>query len=84
LVDIDLTILGAGPDDFERFEQQIRREYAHVADIAYRQGRSRVLQTFLSRPQLYNTSAIGELLESRARINLERRIATLSSEGLQQ
>jgi len=81
LVDIDLSVLGAAPADFERFEQQVRREYIHVVEDAYRLGRTRVLQSFLSRPQLYATPMIRELLEARARNNLTARIAQLSSGG---
>ncbi|HEX4337675.1 MAG TPA: hypothetical protein VH062_17295 [Polyangiaceae bacterium] len=78
VVDLDLSILGAGPRDFERFEAQIRREYAHVPEPVFRAARCGVLEQFLRRPVLYTTPAIRAELETRARDSLTRRIAELS------
>lgn len=78
VVDIDLAILGATPRAFQRFEQQIRLEHAHVSEEAYRRGRSAVLQGFLSREHIFTTSAVATLLESRARTNLRHAFAGLS------
>jgi predicted metal-dependent HD superfamily phosphohydrolase len=77
VVDLDLTILGAPPREFEIFEAQIRREYAHVAEPVYRQARCHVLQGFLSRSQIYKVPPIRAELEVSARANLERRISEL-------
>jgi len=77
VVDLDLSILGARPHDFDQFERQIRREYAHVADAVYRAARRCVLQDFLSRPQIYRVAPIRAELEASARLNLARRIAEL-------
>lgn len=79
LVDVDLSILGAEPARFDEFDEQIRAEYAHVPDEAYRQGRSRVLISFLARPRLYSTEHFHEALERRAKDNLRRALARLSS-----
>jgi predicted metal-dependent HD superfamily phosphohydrolase len=78
LVDLDLTILGADPAEFDRFEQQIRQEYQHVPEPMFRMGRSRVLKTFLDRPQIYVIPAVRWHLENAARRNLQRRIKQLS------
>jgi predicted metal-dependent HD superfamily phosphohydrolase len=78
LVDVDLSILGAEPARFDEFDEQIRAEYAHVPDEAYRQGRSRVLISFLTRPRLYSTEHFHAALEQRARHNLQRALARLS------
>jgi predicted metal-dependent HD superfamily phosphohydrolase len=77
-MDLDLTILGASPHDFARFEEQVRQEYAHVPALLYRLGRRRVLQGFLSRPRIYHVPQIREELEVRARANLERRLRELA------
>jgi len=82
VVDIDLAILGVAPRAFERFEQQIRREHAHVSDAAYRRGRSAVLQGFLSRERIFTTPAVAALLESPARTNLTRTLHALSGESV--
>jgi predicted metal-dependent HD superfamily phosphohydrolase len=70
LLDVDLAILGAAPDRFAEYERQIRAEYAHVPDEAYRTGRGRVLAAFLARPTIYGTAPFRERYEDRARRNL--------------
>jgi predicted metal-dependent HD superfamily phosphohydrolase len=77
VVDLDLSILGTRPKAFDAFEQQIRREYAHVPEPVYRDARRGILQGFLSRPQLYVSPPIRAELEASARANLQRRIAEL-------
>ena len=79
LVDIDLAILGADPVRFDEYERQVRAEYAHVPDEAFRDGRRRVLQQFLDRPVIYRTPAAQRTHERRARANLARSIAALSA-----
>ena len=78
LVDIDLAILGSAPARFDEYEQQVRREYAHVSDEEWRVGRAKVLRSFLARPRIYATDAYRDALEARARENLARSIAALS------
>lgn len=77
LVDIDLSILGAGAGRFDDSDLQIRREYAHVPEDQYREGRRRILGGFLARPRLYHTDYFHDRLEERARDNLERALARL-------
>lgn len=79
LVDIDLSILGAERERFDQSDQQIRAEYAHVPDDAYREGRRRILNGFLERPRLYSTGYFHSALETRARENLRRALARLST-----
>jgi predicted metal-dependent HD superfamily phosphohydrolase len=81
LLDIDLAILGAAPARFDEYERQVRLEYAHVDDEAWRNGRARVLRGFLERPRLYVTDAFRDALEVRARENLARSLAGLKSVG---
>src|SRR5262245_47563058 len=44
IVDIDLAILGAAPDEFDRYEHAIRTEYQHVSSDAFAVGRSKFLR----------------------------------------
>ena len=81
LVDVDLSILGADRERFDESDGQIRLEYAHVPDIDFRAGRSKVLLGFLERPRLYCTSHFHSLLETRARDNLGRSLARLAAKG---
>lgn len=75
LVDADLAILGAAEADYDAYAQAIRREYAWVAETAYRSGRLAVLERFLQQPRLYATNEMFTRLESAARRNLQREIA---------
>ena len=70
LLDIDLAILGAAPDDFARYDHDVRREYAWVPGFVYRWKRRRVLRQFLSRVPLYRTPLFQSLYEEPARRNL--------------
>lgn len=78
LLDIDLAILGAAPARYAEYAQQIRAEYAHVPDDAFRARRRRVLAGFLARPRIYATDAYHDALEQRARANLCGEIDALS------
>jgi predicted metal-dependent HD superfamily phosphohydrolase len=74
--DLDLLTFAAPPGIFDRCNDLVRREYAHVPDEAWRTGRARVLRGFLERPVLYFTPALAAL-EPAARANLGRAVATL-------
>ena len=78
LVDIDLSILGSPAERFERYDQDVRKEYAWVPGFRYREGRAQVLQSFLDRPRLYHGEAAHTLLEGQARINLEAAMSRLA------
>jgi len=77
LLDADLAVLGSAPDVYDRYAEAIRREYAWVADDTFRQGRARVLQSFLDRPRLFFRPAMFDRFETSARQNLRRELQTL-------
>ena len=79
IVDIDLSILGQPEAVFNRYEREIRREYAWVPEEDFVRGRSRVLEAFTSRPSIYRTAFFRAKYESTARANLTRSIIQLSS-----
>ena len=72
-----LTVLGAAPARFAQYVRQVRAEYAHVPDAAFRAGRRAILAGFLARPRLYLTDAYRATLEARARGNLAAALAAL-------
>lgn len=74
LVDIDLAILGAPAPRFDEYEQQIRREYAHVPPALFAVRRRQILAGFLERNPLYMTAGMRAHCEAQARINLRRAI----------
>jgi predicted metal-dependent HD superfamily phosphohydrolase len=79
LVDIDLAILGAPAQRFDESDAQIRREYAHVGEAQWREGRTRVLRSFLERPAIYSTAVFHAAREAQARANLQRALQRLSA-----
>ena len=78
LVDIDLSILGSPAERFERYDQDVRKEYAWVPGFRYQEARAQVLQSFLDRPRLYHGEHAMALLEAQARINLAAALSRLS------
>jgi predicted metal-dependent HD superfamily phosphohydrolase len=74
VVDVDLSILGAPPERFAQYEDQIREEYAHVPIWTFRWKRAEILRAFLDRPRIYSTPHFFEHYEAPARENLERAI----------
>lgn len=76
-LDMDLSILGAKDEVFDAYEEAIRKEYAFVPTEDYRKGRGAILQNFLDRQRLYFTAHFRDLLETRARQNLQRSLARL-------
>jgi predicted metal-dependent HD superfamily phosphohydrolase len=77
LVDVDLSILGAAEPRFAEYERQVRQEYGWVPDDAFRQGRARVLASFLDRSSIYSTAWFAARLEEQARKNLSRSLKEL-------
>jgi len=67
-VEADLAILSSSPERYDRYARDVRAEYAHVDDAAWRTGRRAVLESLLER-----------VTDERARSNLARELATLSS-----
>src|SRR5687767_8384735 len=71
LLDIDMSILGAERTRYQRYADDVRREFAGVApdERRYRFGRLRFLQGLLARPSLFLTSLARERWEASAREN---------------
>lgn len=80
LLDIDLSILGSSYSRFDEYERQVRMEYAHVDDAAFRAGRLKFVDGMLARPAIYGTQVYREALEPRARENLRRSFEALTRE----
>lgn len=75
--DADLWILAAPQERFDCYCDQVRQEYAHVPEAAYRRGRRAVLVPLLHRDNIYRTSHALHCWETPARINLGRELARL-------
>ena len=78
VVDADLSILGGTPEEFDRYERQVRLEYAFRSEAEWREGRTRILRAFLDRPRIFLTSEFARF-EGPARANLERSLRHLAA-----
>jgi predicted metal-dependent HD superfamily phosphohydrolase len=79
LVDVDLAILGQSIKAFDRYEKEIRAEYAWVPEPAYIAARCKILERFLGRPRIYFTDRFESLYATQARLNLARALAQLQT-----
>ncbi|MFC1732284.1 pantetheine-phosphate adenylyltransferase [candidate division KSB1 bacterium] len=79
MIDIDLSILGKSEYEFDEYERNIRKEYSHIDEERFRQGRGMILKEFLRRPSIYSTEHFRNLYENQARKNLERSIGKLEN-----
>lgn len=73
-LDIDLSILAAPRADYDLYAQQIRKEYGHVPDDSFREGRSKVLRSFLTRQSLF---FLGSFSTTLAHLNIETELERL-------
>jgi len=77
LTDCDLSILGADPAVFDRYDANIGKEYSHVPKPAYQTGRRKVLKSFADQNHIFKTHAFRDAFEDKARQNLTRVTATV-------
>ena len=76
--DADLWILSAPPERYAAYRAQVREEYSHVPDHAFRAGRRAILAAFLDRDRLYRTDHAHARWTDLARANLTLEIGALS------
>ena len=76
--DADLWILAAPQERYARYREQVRREYAHVPDDAFRAGRAAIMGGFLGRERIYRTDHAHDRWTGRARTNLAAEVEELT------
>ncbi|WP_220040090.1 HD domain-containing protein [Nonomuraea aridisoli] len=77
LCDADLSVLGTS--GYDAYAAAVRREYAHVPDALFAEGRSQVLRRLLATPVLFRTGRARELWEERARANMTAELTALAT-----
>ena len=77
LSDADLAVLAADPRRYAQYVDGVRREYAHLPDAVFAQGRADVLRGLLAGPTLFRTAPGRRLWEERARANVVAELAAL-------
>lgn len=70
MCDADLSVLGRDTVGYRRYAAQVRAEFAHVPDDAFRAGRTAVLTHLLGLEPLFHTAPARALWAARARANL--------------
>ncbi|KAF6260265.1 hypothetical protein COO60DRAFT_1700389 [Scenedesmus sp. NREL 46B-D3] len=70
VVDADLSILGAPLQRYADYAVAVRKEYGHLSDAEFTQGRARVLKGLLDREQLFLTDVGKSTCEAAARANM--------------
>lgn len=75
--DFDLSILSAESCIYQDYAEAIRKEYAHVPDTLYKEGRAKVLEMFLTR-KLYH-SADFKFAELQAKENMKHELMKLKN-----
>jgi predicted metal-dependent HD superfamily phosphohydrolase len=79
LCDADLAILAAGEERYTAYVRGVRSEYAQVSDADFAAGRSAVLRDLLAKPTLFHLPASRHRWEERARRNVQRELAGLTT-----
>lgn len=77
LLDADLAILGKDWKDYDKYTQQIRKEYSIYPDFLYNPGRKKVLTHFLEFDEIFKTAYFKEKYEKIARENIQRELSIL-------
>ena len=72
IIDVDLGILGASTENYDRYVVEVREEYAFVSNEDWKVGRSKVLRSFLDSNALFHTST-RKRWDTKARENIHRR-----------
>lgn len=79
LCDADLGILAADPQRYADYTSAVRREYAHVPDRAFAEGRSAILRDLVAKATIFHTAYAREHWEVRARANVAAELKRLSA-----
>jgi predicted metal-dependent HD superfamily phosphohydrolase len=79
IADIDLSILAAAPEEYDRYCRAIRAENRFASDSDYCVGRAQFLRKILERPHLFHTERYRAVAEEAARTNIRRELAELDS-----
>ncbi|KAA0918154.1 hypothetical protein [Dietzia sp. ANT_WB102] len=77
LSDADLSVLGADPETYDAYAQDVRHEFAHVPGERFVAGRIAALEGLLERRSVFLTRAGRDMWEKQAHANLNRELGLL-------
>lgn len=75
--DLDLLILGSIPSDYQEYAKLIRKQYSHISDNVFNNERTKILQSFLDKQNIYNIDYFRSKYEVQARKNITGEIEAL-------
>lgn len=78
MMDIDISILGSEPENYEVYTKNVRKEYQLIPMFIYKKKRKAILQNFLKQNTLFYTNYFQKLYEKQARENIQNEIELLS------
>lgn len=73
-LDADLSILGAEPDRYKIYAEDVRKEYSAYSDNIFNAGRAGVIERFLKSERIFKTDLFYRKLEKQARENLKNEL----------
>ncbi|OKL45919.1 HD domain-containing protein [Boudabousia marimammalium] len=79
LVDAELSMLAASPQDYRKYREAIAAEYSHIPRARFLAGRKMIITHLLERPKLF-ISPLGAAWEKPARENLEAELTKVNAE----
>jgi predicted metal-dependent HD superfamily phosphohydrolase len=79
VADLDLTILGSPPAEYDRYAAAIRAEFAFAPDEQFIPGRIAFLHRMVDRDRIFATQHFHGLMENAARKNLYRELDALEA-----
>lgn len=79
VVDIDLSILGEASEVYDRYINEVRCEYNHISDEAWKVGRGAFLKGMIARPVLYSLPEMQERFDRQARENMRSELEKIQT-----
>jgi len=76
-LDLDMSILGAGRQDYEQYTADVRRELSWVPDVVFRRNRRKFLEKLLKTEHIFRSRIFRNRFEERARENVARELEEL-------
>ena len=78
IADIDLSIIGTfNPQTWNNYCRNIRKEYSHLSDSEFAEGRLKFFEQILSRKRIFQTDFFYDLLEKQAIKNISSEVKKL-------
>ena len=77
-LDADMAILGSSPQDYRRYESQVKQEYCRtLAAPLFKLGRKRFLKRLLKSERIFLSAFFQDRLEAKARANIQAALGDL-------